>query len=458
MRSRTAVTGLAVALALIAPASAPADSALPSAELVTVTDRGFAATWTTASPSDTTVCLGRPLAPVECETQEQGVRFHYAEVEGLEPGTRYVYALLSGGRPEPPSTLNPGSFKTLTPPPGRHLFDFALVSDQHIGEECSGTATTVAGRSVPPCFSADRYAARMLEATVAELNARGVKLTVLNADNTSHGDFEQAEEARQILAGLDGEWHVARGSHDRPDQNPPDPRCGEDNDCFREVFFPDRDPGRIFYQFGHRRHRFVVLDSADPASGQGDLTDPGQRAFLERALERARRQERRAFIFFHHPVSEYSTTTSFPPVIFGVRADRGGAEFLSSMARFPNVVGVFTAHTHRNFVSYSPATGARLPYVENGPTKEYPAGYSIVRVYEGGYMRTFHRLRCEFCREWTSTTRGEFFGLYPVYTLGTLSARNFSHLYDCDAPTPPPSLPPPVTDSFVPDDLARPAC
>ncbi|MGH2981099.1 MAG: metallophosphoesterase family protein, partial [Solirubrobacterales bacterium] len=165
-----------------------------------------------------------------------------------------------------------------------------------------------------------------------------------------------------------------------------------------------------------------------------------QNAFLRRDL--AEHRDQRTFIFFHHPVSEYATAYAAPPVVFGVRPDRGGVEFLDLMARYPNVVGVFNAHTHRNFVSYSPRTGARLPYIESGAAKEYPGGYSIVRVYSGGYSRNFYRPRnCEFCRDWTATTRSEYLGLYPYYTLGTLDARNFTHVYGCPIPTPPPSPP-----------------
>ena len=426
---------------LVTAPAARADSFLPGAELVTVTHRGFAATWTTSQPSDTTVCVWRVARAPRCRTQETGVRFHHAEVRGLRSGTRYRYELRSGGRAEPPSTTNPGSFRTLVPPPGRHLFDFAIVADSHIGERCSGTGITLGGQSVPPCFSTPGYAAKMLRATVAELNARRIGLTVMPADHTSHGEYDQVAELHEILEELGGRVLLARGAHDRAGQSPPDPRCGPDNDCFRAVFFPDRAPGRIFYGATIRRHRFVALDSAEPATGTGDLTDQAQRTFMERDLERARQRRRRTFVFFHHPVSEVATTYAVPPLVFGVRPDRGGPEFLALMARFPNVVGVLNSHTHRNFVSYSPQTGARLPYVESGPTKEYPGGYSIVRVFEGGYMRNFHRLSCDFCREWTSTTRGEYLGLYPLYTLGNLSARNFSHLYRSKLPTPPPSVP-----------------
>lgn len=455
-RTSALLVPLLAAGALLAP---PAGATPPDAELVTVTDTSFAATWTTAEASDTTVCVeGR-----SCVRQEVSTRFHYAEVTGLEPATRYAYSLRSAGVDQPPSATNPGSFTTLVPPPGRHLFDFALLSDVHAGEECSGTAATLPPPvgSVPPCFRSAAgeppYAATIAVAAVQELNARGIPLALLNADNTSHAEYEQVAELKGIFDGFAGSWHAARGAHDRAGQNPDESRCGEDGDCFRTLLFPDRPAGRIFYSFDAGGHHFVALDSAKPGDGSGDLTDPEQLAFLEGDLEAARAAGKRTFVFFHHPVTEYANTTSVPPVIFGVRPDQGRDEFLALLARFPNVVGVLNSHTHRNYVSYAQASGFELPYIENGPTKEYPAGYSVFRLYEGGYTRNFHRLRCAFCRSWASRTRDEYFGLYPQYTLGTLSARNFTHVYGCDAPTPPPS-PPFGNESLTGGDTFRGAC
>lgn len=145
-------------------------------------------------------------------------------------------------------------------------------------------------------------------------------------------------------------------------------------------------------------------------------------------------------------------------MIFGVAPGKGQQEFLETVGDSPQVVGVFAGHTHRNFVGYAPESGRRTAFVENGPSKEYPGGFGVVSVYDGGWMRTFQRLRdCAFCRDWIETTRGQFNGLYPLYTLGPLSARAFTHLYDCDAFTPPPSLP--GNESLLSAPLATtPAC
>lgn len=434
--------GIAALVLLAWPAAAAAQEAASDAELVTVTHHQITATWTTPEESDTTVCVD----PRPCQKQEKSTRYHYAHVRGLNPGRTYTYRLLSGGELQPPSATNPGTFTTLRRPPGRHLFAFALLADTHLGEECSGTAVTapVTG-SVPPCFSTEppdpEYAAAMTESAVGQVNRRGIGLTIMPADNTSHAEHEQAEHALRKFRKLAGKWHVARGSHDRAGQNEEDPKhCGKDNDCFREVFFPKREAGRIYFSFDYAGHHFIGLDSVG-SDGQGDLTDDEQNAFLERDLDRALRKDLKTFIFFHHPVAEYANTTSVPPVVFGVRPDRGRDEFIDLIAEYPNVVGVLNAHTHRNYVAYSPKTGVDVPFIESGPVKEYPGGYSMFRVYEGGYTRNFHRLGCGFCRAWIATTRNEYFGLYPLYTIGTLSARNFTHVYDCDVPTPPPSPP-----------------
>lgn len=433
---RFALPLLIVAFGVLAPTAA---AAAPP-ELITVSDSEIDATWGTDGASDTTICVGADSAHLRCERQENGITLHHARVGGLVAGKHYVYELRSGGVAQPVTEANPGSFTALRPPPGRHVLDIGLISDVHVGESCSGTALTapLINESIPACFSAPGYADRMLSGAVGELNSRGVGAVIDAADMTDTARFEEESRARTILGRFHAPFFIVRGNHDRPAQKPSETRCGAEKDCLRTVFFPDRGPGRIYYSVTVAGVHLVFLDSSD-SSGLGDLTNAAQNSFLRRDLAAHRRE--RTFIVFHHPVSEYADSTAAPPVVFGVRPDRGGEDFLSLVAANPQVSGVLNAHTHRNFVSTAPASGARTVYVENAATKEYPGGYSVLRIYEGGWMRNFHRTACAFCRQWTETTRGEYNGLYPSYTLGSLSTRNFVHLDDCGQPTPPQSLP-----------------
>ena len=62
--------------------------------------------------------------------------------------------------------------------------------------------------------------------------------------------------------------------------------------------------------------------------------------------------------------------------------------------------------------------------------KEYPAGYALLDVYEGGIMRTFHRPVTDFTRTWVRTSAMEVGGFQPFVTRGSLFSRAFTTSFD----------------------------
>src|SRR5918996_1472001 len=158
----------ALALALPEPIRSAAQSLEGGLqpELVTVTQRGFAAWWCTDAPADTTVRIARAGGRVRELRLERRRMVHAARLGGLRPDTEYSYELRSGGRAMPRSSANPGRFHTLPLLEGKRLATIAVLNDMHVGEQCSGTITTLQGESVPPCFSARDYAHRMSLAAV----------------------------------------------------------------------------------------------------------------------------------------------------------------------------------------------------------------------------------------------------------------------------------------------------
>jgi 3',5'-cyclic AMP phosphodiesterase CpdA len=421
-------------------------------ELVTVGAHAFTVTWLTCDgqghplPSDTSIAFGTSLAqvvPSAAVTLERDVAFHRAEVTGLAPGTSYFYQVYSGGLPGRYDRYHPGAFTTLQPPPGRPLFSFAILADTHIGEHTSGLATS-SPFDFPPGYTAERYAETMARAAVDQINREGVTFTMLPADSSSHGERDQVEEAKAIFDGLDRPYLVVRGSHDRPNQYPAAPQeCPPDGDCFRAVFFPNHtgtaQPRHIFYARFKPLYTLIGLDSANLQTGMGELPDD-ELAFFDQSLDRADALGRPTFVFFHHPVSEWQSTLAIPPLVFGVNQE-DAQQFLQIVGSHESVRAIVTAHTHRNWIGYSPRTG-RIPILEVGPSKEYPGGFSLIQVYRDGFVRTFERLACGFCRQWIETTRWEYLGRYPDYTAGSLRDRNFVHRWDGpDVPAGPPSLP-----------------
>jgi hypothetical protein len=93
------------------------------------------------------------------------------------------------------------------------------------------------------------------------------------------------------------------------------------------------------------------------------------------------------------------------------------------------VVGVFNAHTHRAKVTRVPSFTKDVPHIEVPAVKEYPVGYGMVRVYEGGFMYNFFTTPCQDCLEWNHITRGEYFGFAPQMLNHRLSDRNLVYIF-----------------------------
>ncbi|MBZ0252717.1 MAG: metallophosphoesterase family protein, partial [Candidatus Methylomirabilis sp.] len=393
---------------------------------MTVSADAVALTWVTDAPGTTEVELGD--APFRYDEhfvlEDAHDRFHYATLEGLEPGRTYSYRVgssdASGTAWSLPSINNPGVFTTLTPPPGEKLFSFATLNDTHVGETTAGLIV-VAGVVLTPGFTIDDletpdpgnpYWRFTNEDAVRRLNDRPeVAFTIIKGDLTSEQTPEEFEEAKRIFDGLRRPYYVLRGNHDRKGGNAGDP--------FLEVF----DLPRSYYSFDREGHHFVLLDSVDPPTGFGVLPE-AQRDWMEADL--AANPRKPTFIYAHHPLAPATEAGYRIPITESV-------DFVRRIAAFPEVLGVFSGHTHRNALYFDPATGP-MRFVETAATKEYPGGYALYDVYKTGYVQTFWKLPCTLCREWSEITKQEYFGLAPILQMGEVFERNFTHLYpDGDA-------------------------
>lgn len=414
-------------------------------ELVGVSRTGFEAWWPTSAPADTSVRIARAdgRGGVRDLTLAKGNVVHAARVRGLEPNTAYNYELRSGGSAMAKSLENPGSFTTLPRLEGKRLARIAILNDLHVGEGCSGTITSLGEESVPPCFSADDfpdYAERMCRAALAEITRLEPDLLVANGDLTDRGRPGEVGRAMRLLERTKLPLLVTRGNHDRRYQEAGE-RCASDGDCLRERAFPQRDVGESTLtsvaKVG-KRVAVVGLDSCDAESGEGRLDQDGQIAWLERTLARLRSRGRIPLVALHHHVATQANATHPPPLFFGVRADRGASEALPVLGRH-SVPLVFSGHTHRNYLAQDPAAPGSW-FLENGAIKEYPAGYALLKVYEDGIVRTFHRPISPFSRIWVKQSAEQIYGLQPAYTRGTLRSRSFVLRFDGGngpgAPTP----------------------
>ncbi|MEV8607346.1 hypothetical protein AB0383_05200 [Amycolatopsis sp. NPDC051373] len=75
-------------------------------------------------------------------------------------------------------------------------------------------------------------------------------------------------------------------------------------------------------------------------------------------------------------------------------------------------------HTHRNHRTISPAA-PRVTLQEVAAAREYPGGFSILRLHTHGYALNFYKSRSGLARQWSERSRQEIMGYWPQFAFGT---------------------------------------
>lgn len=414
-------------------------------ELITVSDQSVAVSWTTAAAdpigrwrpveADTELALGpadsrKPLPVVHFDATPTA--FHYVEITGLEPGRRYrLEARSRGVRAVSGMTMRwwndeqEHEFRTLIAPPGRLLRTIALANDLHFGEEVSGEIVAALPTGVRQEPGMNPYPEVMLDALLTDVREpdRNVDHLVLAGDLTNAGTPTESRNLRRRLddwGTLGRDLLVCRGNHDRPRVGA-DWRSGrrlpgtEHHDCWGPHFLPRQ---RLF-SYNLDGLRIIGLDTTD-LDGSGGRIDADQMSRLRSVLRDEPDQP--TLVFGHHPVTRESGMTNFGGP--GFVLNRHDAATLHQLyGRSPGVFLHHSGHTHRNRRT-RPDTTIPVEFLEVSSIKEYPAGYSLLRLYEGGHMVTFQTTRTAAARRWSTRTRTQLFGLQPRYSLGSLADRN----------------------------------
>lgn len=426
-------------------------------EVVTITDTSVIVTWATVSAvraddhgmplpvaADTELRLGPAdgrAAPRAVFQSDEPTPFHYAEVHGLEPGRDYRFeaysnglraapALIATGRPGTPEST--GRFTTLVPPPGRLVRTVALSNDVHYGEELSGIVTA----GLPPGFRQEPglrpYPEVMMSAVLADLRARdrGADHLVVAGDLTDEASASDSAGVRRLLDGwgtAGTDYFVSRGNHDRPHTGADYAGCSvlpiasDHRDCWGDVFAPRQVLGS--FDLGGLRLLSVDTTAVD---GSGGVIEPTQMAQIRDELRTD--PDRPTLVFGHHPVTvEAGLSNVAGPNFVLSRAD--SMQLQDLYQRTPGVFLHHSGHTHRNRRTRADSAAA-VEFLEVGAVKEYPGGYSLLRLYEGGYTVNFYKTRTDEARRWSQRSRGQFFGQMPEYTLGTAEDRNHTVLRD----------------------------
>ncbi|MEO3871076.1 metallophosphoesterase family protein [Nonomuraea sp. B12E4] len=373
--------------------------------------------------------------------------YHYVELEGLEPGRTYYYQARSNGKPVPPTPFTlisgnavgtsdhgldgsgPFSFTTPKPPPGRFLFSIALCNDLHMGETQAGL---VGGQpqyigitqepGLPP------YPEVMLEALVRDAHLLGADYLMAAGDISAEAvpvDLSTAGRMLSRFGRYRQDYFVTRGNHDRAHVGDPYAGCRagqwQGNDCFHDAFFPGSEPTYFTRQLPEGL-RVIGIDTYDKPGNGGDAGALSTDQFDWFRSELAKDRDRPTLVFGHHPLVVQDSAF---PISASNSLDAGQAQtILQDYAGTPGLFLHHAGHTHRNKRTISPLA-PKVTLQEVAAGKEYPGGFSLLRVHTGGFALNFYKTRSDLARRWSERSRQEIMGYWPQFALGSsVSDRN----------------------------------
>jgi hypothetical protein len=411
-------------------------------ELVTLTESSAVLTWYTGEagtndglgrmrPAPTTGEVVYGTNPRRLDRAAHGpanTPYHYVELTGLEPGRTYFYRARSAGRnagatPVPGAAGRPlgggtFAFTTPQPPPGRFLFSAALCNDLHLGETVAGL---VAGLPIPGIRQVPGrppYPETMARALVADARARGATYLFAAGDVSSEAVPADLRTARELLDGFGAyriDYFVTRGNHDRAPYTTCRAGRWQGDDCFRDEFFD----GRTYFSRDLRGLHVVGLDTYDKPGDGGDaggLSDEQMSWFLG---DLKAHRDQPTLVFGHHPL----LTPGDPMAVKG-GTTLAAAQARTIMGAYEKAPGVFlhhAGHTHRNRRTVLPG-GRHVTQQEVGAVKEYPGGFTLLRIHSGGYALNFYKTRADLAREWSERSRQELDGWWPQLSFGPSAA------------------------------------
>lgn len=370
--------------------------------------------------------------------------YHYVELTGLEPGQTYYYQATSNGIPAAPSmftliagnavgtsnqgvgTGGPYSFTTPRPPRGSHLFTMILCNDLHMGETQAGL---VGGQpqyigieqvpGLPP------YPEVMLESLVGDVRRFDPTYLLAAGDISAEAVPTDLSRAGQLLNGFgryQRDYFVVRGNHDRAHVGDAYAACRvgqwQGNDCFHDAYFPG-DQLTYFSRDLSGLH-VVGLDTYDKAGGGGDAggMSPAQLDWLQNDL--AQHKDQPTIVFGHHPLIVQDS--AFPIKSSNSLDQTQAASILDWYAQAPGVFLHHAGHTHRNHLTMTPSG---VVHQEVAAAKEYPGGFSVLRLHTEGFAMNFYKSRGDLARAWSERSRLEILGFWPQFAFGnTVADRN----------------------------------
>ena len=203
------------------------------------------------------------------------------------------------------------------------------------------------------------------------------------------------------------------------------------NDCFHDHFFPGDQP--TYFSRELQGLRVIGIDTYDKPGRGNDAGALSTEQLAWFRAELAKERDQPTIVFGHHPL--IVEKSPFPVTPSNALEAGQVATILGDYAQTPGLFLHHAGHTHRNKRTISPIVpGVTMQEIAAG--KEYPGGFSLLRLYTGGFALNFYKTRSRLARAWSERSRQEIAGLWPQFALGssvsdrnTMVARDLSGLH-----------------------------
>jgi 3',5'-cyclic AMP phosphodiesterase CpdA len=135
-----------------------------------------------------------------------------------------------------------------------------------------------------------------------------------------------------------------------------------------------------YYTLDYSDYHIIILDSSETGQVNGKFQEE-QMIWLENDLNA--NSNRPTLIFMHHMPDKSDE-------IFGLEPNSQN-RFLSIVSEHPQVLSIHSGHIHQNILTYAEGN----TYLAYASTVQYPMGYDIVKLYQGGYTQAFYKIENE---------------------------------------------------------------
>ena len=287
-------------------------------------------------------------------------------VEWLLPQGRH-YLTVAGPHVRSAGTFEYLQIEALRKPVASPVYQFALLSDTHVGE----------GRSRWMNVKMDGPGCAELGATLKRLAEQGTAFAFIAGDMTDGATRPQFEELGRILAESGLPVFGCAGNHDSY-------HASSRSDAMElcQGLFPQ---GTTDYALAKPPIRFLVLDGSYWKSPEGTFMDHYENGisrgvdlksdeidWLRKAL--AEDTTTPTIVVWHYPVFRPGGASSCG---FQLPAEHTREPVCDLLRQAPNVVATLCGHTHWNAVSVVKG----ITHIQNAAFVEWPNAYRVFRVY-----------------------------------------------------------------------------